>query len=200
MSDLATVVVYPTRSEAEIARARLDADGINAIVIADDEGGLNPGFYSRYGVRVVVVAAELADARESLGIEIVVVTDDALSTMVAHARSEAPIEACGLLAGADGAITKVYQMVNVDPGPDRFTLDPGEHFTVWQDASANGLSIMGSFHSHPSGPPIPSPADTSGGTDPEWVNIIIGVDNGDVALGAYRYVGDVASPVEIERR
>ena len=59
MSDVVTVAVYPTRSDAEIVRARLVSDGIEAIVIADDEGGLNPGFYSRYGVRVVVASNDL---------------------------------------------------------------------------------------------------------------------------------------------
>ena len=68
MSDLVTVAVYPTRSDAEIVRARLISEGIEAIVIADDEGGLNPGFYSSYGVRVVVAAGSLAEARESVGV------------------------------------------------------------------------------------------------------------------------------------
>ena len=43
MNDLATVAVYTTRSDAEIVRARLVSEGIEAIVIADDEGGRNRG-------------------------------------------------------------------------------------------------------------------------------------------------------------
>ena len=46
MNDLETVAVYTTRSDAEIVRARLLSEGIEAMVIADDEGGLNPGFYA----------------------------------------------------------------------------------------------------------------------------------------------------------
>ena len=99
MNDLPTVAVYTTRSDAEIARARLAADGIHAIVIADDEGGLNPGFYSRYGVRVVVTAEDLPDARESLGIDIVGIPAAVLESMVDRARAAAPLEACGLVAG-----------------------------------------------------------------------------------------------------
>jgi len=200
VSDLATLTVYMTRSDAEIARARLDADGIHAIVIADNEGGLNPGFYARYGVRVVVGADDLVDARESLGLDVVTASDGTLEAMVDHARHGAPNEACGLVAGADGVVEKVYEMENTDAAPDRFTLDPAEHFAVLQKAEANGWEIVGSFHSHPMGPPIPSTTDLDGGGDPAWVNFIVGVDNGRVAVRAYRYSDGAASPVEIERR
>ncbi|MEA3501717.1 MAG: Mov34/MPN/PAD-1 family protein [Actinomycetota bacterium] len=200
MNDLVTVSVYPTRSDAEIVRARLISDGIEAIVIADDEGGLNPGFYSRYGVRVVVASEDLTDARESLGIEAVVIPDEAMHEMVGHARTWAPNEACGLLAGVDDVVEKVYPLVNTDPGTDRFMLDPQEHFAAWQDAAAHGWGIVGLFHSHPTSLPIPSTADLEGGGDPAWVNLIVGVEDGRISIRAYRYADGVASPIEIERR
>jgi proteasome lid subunit RPN8/RPN11 len=200
MSDLSTVAVYTTRSDAEIARARLESDGIHAIVIADDEGGLNPGFYSRYGVRVVVGENDLTDAKTSLGIDVITIPDDAMAAMVEHVRRGVPNEACGLLAGADGGVTRVYETANADPAPDRFTIDPTEQFAAWSDATSNNWAILGTFHSHPTGPPIPSEADLTGGSDSEWVNVIIGVEGGRVAVRAYRYEDGVAFPVEIERR
>ena len=39
------------------------------MVVADDEGGLNPGFYSRYGVRLVVRAEDLDEARSVLAVD-----------------------------------------------------------------------------------------------------------------------------------
>lgn len=200
MTDLVTVAVYPTRSDAEIVRARLISDGIEAIVIADDEGGLNPGFYSRYGVRVVVASDDLTDARESLGVEIITIPDEEMLAMVNHARAWAPNEACGLIAGADDVVTQVYELANIDPGPDRFTLDPEEHFAAWQDAAAHGWEIVGLFHSHPTTPPIPSITDLEGGGDPAWVNLIVGVEDGRISVRAYRYADGAASPIEIERR
>ncbi|MFV9673339.1 MAG: Mov34/MPN/PAD-1 family protein [Acidimicrobiia bacterium] len=200
MSDLVTLAVYPTRSDAEIVKARLASDGIEAIVIADDEGGLNPGFYSRYGVRVIVASGDLTDARESVGVEVIGISDEAMRLMLDHTRAWAPNEACGLIAGTDDVVKKVYQLVNADPAPDRFTLDPEEYFSAWQDASVHGWEILGLFHSHPMAAPIPSPADIDGGGDSAWVNLIVGVEDGGIALRAYRYVDGVASPVEIERR
>ncbi|MGI9611243.1 MAG: hypothetical protein ACR2NL_13195 [Acidimicrobiia bacterium] len=62
-ADLATVAVYGLRHQAEVAKAMLASAGIDAMVVADDEGGLNPGFFADYGVRVVVRSAELAAAQ-----------------------------------------------------------------------------------------------------------------------------------------
>ena len=66
---LSTVAVYELRHQAEIDRAVLDAAGIAAMVVADDEGGLNPGFFATYGVRLVVRADHLDEARVVLDIE-----------------------------------------------------------------------------------------------------------------------------------
>jgi hypothetical protein len=63
---LETVALYELRHEAEVARALLDSAGIEAVVVADDEGGLNPGFFARYGIRVVVRSTDLDDARHLL--------------------------------------------------------------------------------------------------------------------------------------
>jgi hypothetical protein len=63
---LETAAVYELRHEAEVARALLGSSGIQAVVVADDEGGLNPGFFARYGVRVVVRADDLDEARRVL--------------------------------------------------------------------------------------------------------------------------------------
>jgi len=60
---LVTVTVLGLRSDAEIARAVLASAGIRSVVRADDEGGLNPGFFSEYGVRVEVRADEADAAR-----------------------------------------------------------------------------------------------------------------------------------------
>ncbi|MEN8233978.1 MAG: M67 family metallopeptidase [Actinomycetota bacterium] len=200
MSELVTVTVFETRSDAEIVRARLIASGIDALVFADNEGGLNPGFYARYGVRVVVAEENLADARHTLGIEAFAIPEALITSMIGHARAWTPNEACGLLAGTGTVVTKVYPLENADPAPDRFVMDPAAQFAAVQDAEANGWEILGTFHSHPAGPPVPSEADLAGGGDPEWLNIIVGVRDGRIEIAAYRYRNGEAEAVEIERR
>jgi hypothetical protein len=50
--------------EAQLIVGMLDAHGINAIVSADDAGGLEPQLQMTDGVRVLVAAEDLSAARE----------------------------------------------------------------------------------------------------------------------------------------
>ena len=61
-----TAATYPQRDEAEIVRARLGSAGIPAVVAADDEGGLSPGFFRFHGVRVLVAEEDLPRAQAEL--------------------------------------------------------------------------------------------------------------------------------------
>ena len=64
---LATVAVFLRRGDAEIARARLADAGLDALVQADDEGGLNLGFYRDFGIRLMVRSDDVSLATTILG-------------------------------------------------------------------------------------------------------------------------------------
>jgi proteasome lid subunit RPN8/RPN11 len=189
-ADLATVAVYPFRADAEIAVARLAADGISAGIRQDDEGGLNPGFFKRYGVRVEVGAEDLGDARDSLGIEHVAVPRPIFDAMFAHSGWCRPHEACGLVAFDGEMPAFVFCLTNADESGRRFTIDPAEHFGSMTLAAALGFEIGGMFHSHLSAEAYPSASDIEGGADPDWIHFIVGPVNGArPVLRAYR-IGD----------
>ena len=80
-----------------------------------------------------------------------------------HAKSVVPEEACGLIAGTidNGSKTvgKVYILTNIDHSNEHFTLDPKEQLAAVKDMRANGLSLIGNFHSHPESPSRPSEED-----------------------------------------
>lgn len=61
---LQTVCTFLHRDEADIACARLAGAGIPAIVVADDESGLNVGFFTDFRIRLVVRDEDVPDARE----------------------------------------------------------------------------------------------------------------------------------------
>ena len=170
----ATVARYPVRSDAEIAVARLRADGIVALVAADDEGGLNPGFYRDYGVRVVVNLADLEDARDSLGIERIDLDRPLAEAMVRHAAFCAPNEACGLVLFEAGRPVFVASLTNAVSSDHRFVIDPSEHHGVVRFAERAGWAIGGVFHSHPRSHAYPSQADIGGGADAGWIHFIAG--------------------------
>ena len=79
--------------------------------------------------------------------------------MVAQARAEAPIEACGILAGTDGKVLKRYEMTNADNATDHFMLAPVEQFAVVKDMRSAGLEMLAVYHSHPETPARPSDED-----------------------------------------
>jgi proteasome lid subunit RPN8/RPN11 len=189
-----TVAVYEVRSDGEIAKARLAADGIVARLSVDDEGGLNPGFFSLYGVRLVVRPEDLDDAYESLGIERVLVPAQVADAMFKHAGWAYPEEACGLVAldeAGDPVLTLC--LTNADHAVDRFTIAPEEQFGAIRLSERCGYTIGAVFHSHPRSEAYPSASDIAGGADPDWIHFIVGpVAGRRPLLRAYRISeGDV---------
>ena len=82
----------------------------------------------------------------------IVLPPQVVADIIAHARERAPIEACGLLAGADGVVKYSYRLTNRDASPEHFTLDPREQFAAAKDMRANGVEALAVYHSHPATP------------------------------------------------
>ena len=85
MNDPTIVRSFSDRGEAEIARALLEAEGIEAMLSADDMGRKMPQFDLSAGLQLVVPAGDVERARELLD---EVVSDEALDA--AERESEGP--------------------------------------------------------------------------------------------------------------
>lgn len=83
--------------------------------------------------------------------------------IIAHAESELPNEACGLIGGVieggDKIIKKVYLLTNTDHSNEHFSLDPKEQLAAIKDMRAEGIVPLGNWHSHPESPSRPSDED-----------------------------------------
>lgn len=79
--------------------------------------------------------------------------------MVDHALAEDPNECCGILAGKNGSIDKIYRMVNTESSPYRYNLDPKEQIKVDRDISDTGRTMMAIYHSHTHSEAYPSTTD-----------------------------------------
>jgi hypothetical protein len=68
-SDLVVVHTFNSRPEAEMAKSALDAAEIESMVVADDAGGTQPGFWEGRGVAVLVNRENEQAAREILELD-----------------------------------------------------------------------------------------------------------------------------------
>ena len=122
--------------------------------------------------------------------------------MLAQAKAEAPIEACGILAGKDGTVEKFYKMTNADKSCDHFTMTPEEQFKVVKDMRGAGLGMLAIYHSHPESPARPSAEDIRLAFMPDVVYVILSLqDDEPVTKGFLIEDDDVTEvPVEITER
>jgi proteasome lid subunit RPN8/RPN11 len=79
--------------------------------------------------------------------------------MLEHVDKQIPLEACGLLAGKNDRVEKVILVWNQAQSPVRFVMDPYEQIQAFDWIEANGLDLLGIFHSHPAGPETVSVTD-----------------------------------------
>lgn len=83
-----------------------------------------------------------------------------MSRLVRHAVNEPEHECCGLLAGRDGVITRVFPATNVaSKSATSYEIAPQEIFHCMREMRAAGLDLLGIYHSHPNGKNEPSPTD-----------------------------------------
>jgi len=105
--------------------------------------------------------------------------------MVEQARAEAPIEACGILAGSDSRVEKFYKMTNVEHRSDHFMMSPAEQFTTIKDIRAACLKMLAVYHSHPETPARPSAEDVRFALIPGMIYVIVSLqgNNGPAIKG-----------------
>ena len=98
------------------------------------------------------------------------VTSGVIATLVAEAASAAPAECCGVLLGREG-IEQALPAANVAADPLRhFEIDPAALIAAHRSARNGGPAVLGYYHSHPTGHPVPSATDCehAGGDGSVW--------------------------------
>lgn len=99
-----------------------------------------------------------------------------LSQIIAHLKAGKPNEACGLLAGQNGRVTKVYLMANAAGSPVRYSMEPEALIQVIEEIEERGWDLVGIFHSHPGGPLSPSATDIAEAYYPDSAYVICAPD------------------------
>ena len=98
-------------------------------------------------------------------------------SILEHCKNGLPNEACGLLGGVKNGnekkVKKVYLLTNIDQSNEHFSMDPREQLAAVKDMRANGLELLGNFHSHPESPSRPSEEDKRLAYDSKMLYLIL---------------------------
>jgi proteasome lid subunit RPN8/RPN11 len=112
--------------------------------------------------------------------------------LLAHARTEAPNEACGLLSGslAEGIAKTYHPARNADASPYVYTVHPEDLVRIVFAIEDVGEDLVGIFHSHTHTPAVPSPTDRRQALYPDCFYVLATLSDPDAdaadALRAWR--------------
>jgi len=145
--------------------------------------------------------------------------------LVAHAREGDPDEVCGMLAGRDGRVERVFRVrntadeVTADSGVfrDRATgvaapgrravhyyMDPRDQLRVYNEIDEQGLDLIGYYHSHTHTEARPSPTDVRLATDLASVYVLVSLtDKAHPPVRAWRItkadpLDEIGEAVEVD--
>ncbi|MCP4258388.1 MAG: M67 family metallopeptidase [Planctomycetes bacterium] len=107
--------------------------------------------------------------------------------MLTQAKALAPIEDCGILAGSNCKVEKLYKMTNVDNSRTHYMMEPKEQFATIKDIRSAGLEMLAIYHSHPETPARPSAEDIRLALTQNVIYVIVSLQNtnGSAVKGFY---------------
>jgi len=94
-----------------------------------------------------------------------------------------------LLIGAPSRVNDVMPAANRSSSSrTRYEIDPGDHFRAIRRARMTGHNVIGCYHSHPAGRPVPSHCDLAGAFA-GFLFVIVGLEEAENGcLSAWEYV------------
>jgi proteasome lid subunit RPN8/RPN11 len=124
-----------------------------------------------------------------------IIPQQILDDIIAHAKELTPYECCGLLAGTNGTVSRLYRIKNIvaiegaqnlssfdsakaahlerlspeERAEIAFVMDMQDFSTAKKDMRNNGLDLQAVYHSHPHDPARPSVTDIKIATDYEEI-------------------------------
>lgn len=118
--------------------------------------------------------------------------------IIAHARADAPREACGIIIGRSEHATDVIPVPNIAADPlHTYIMDEQKMIAVLSSLDQRSLELVGFYHSHPNSDPLPSPTDIRQATYPDTPYLIVGLKGGSPRLGAWKMRAGQVSEVPI---
>ena len=129
--------------------------------------------------------------------------------LISHAQADAPDEVCGILAGRDEQVERVFRVRNTADavGAERgvfrdresgapsggrravhYYMDPQDQLRVYNEIDDLGLDVVGYYHSHTHTEARPSPTDIRLATDLAAVYVLVSLQPPRPVVRAWRIV------------
>jgi proteasome lid subunit RPN8/RPN11 len=105
--------------------------------------------------------------------DVIRVRKEVLTQMAERVLQEPRLECCGLLAGKDSVITRLFATTNSMASASEYAIAPKELFQSMREIRAAGLDFMGIYHSHPNGDNKPSARDVDQAYYPDVAYFIL---------------------------
>jgi proteasome lid subunit RPN8/RPN11 len=106
--------------------------------------------------------------------------------IVAHARAGLPNEACGILAGRDGRVERLFPATPDDPSPYYYRIEARDQLRIMNEIEDAGLDLVGIYHSHVASPAYPSRTDAEQAFWPGSVYVIVSLAGAEPDVRGYR--------------
>ena len=117
----------------------------------------------------------------------------AFAEMIGHAYDGYPLEACGLLVGRGDRVDRFVACTNEAASARIYTIPAQELLRAERAAEADGMEIIGVFHSHTHSEPYPSPTDVEQAPDPGWHYVIVSLKREAPETRSFRIVDGTIS-------
>ncbi len=126
---------------------------------------------------------------------------DQRDAMIATCVRALPNEGCGLLVGtSSGEVTAVVESPNVARSARVYEIDAKVLLRTFRRAEAEGVEVIGVFHSHTNSEAHPSPTDVKQAPDPAWHYVLVSLRDPDTVVRSYRVVEGAISEEPFEVR
>jgi proteasome lid subunit RPN8/RPN11 len=121
-----------------------------------------------------------------------------LDDVIAHARADAPNECVGMIASRDGEAVAVHRARNAAASPLRYEIDGMEQYKIQTAIEDAGLDLGAIYHSHTRSKPEPSQTDINLAFYPDALYVIVGLENDEPDVRAWRIVDGQVSEAALE--
>ena len=124
-----------------------------------------------------------------------------VDAIVAHARTDHPDEACGVIAGAAGSDTptRLIPMMNAERSPTFYRFDSTEQLRLYRQLDAADEEVVVVYHSHTATEAYPSRTDVSYAGEPQAHYVLVSTRNPDTyEFRSYRIVDATVTEETVE--